>query len=143
MDIEFTKTSDERHSVRIVRRDGSTDAVELDSRSLLRHDFAHFAVETKVPIREGFWGSVAAGAPLTGDSIVGDEAELAESLAGPVQTLMRLESEVSHYLQVLQRVMPAPATEDLAVRIHESVRQLRGHWRATPYRGTMSIHWPL
>jgi hypothetical protein len=142
MDIAFTKISDQRHEVKVTRVGGSTERLELDTRSALRHDLAHFAVELEVPIRLGYWGSVAAGASLTGEGIAGPDARLAELLAGPCQTLMRIEAAPEAYFDVLVRVTPSAANADLARRIHERVRQLRGHWQATPYGGEMRLMWP-
>lgn len=140
MQIVFTKISDHRHAVSVVRDDGSHDCVELNSRSFLRHDFAHFAVESEIPLLAGYWGSVADGAPLAGN-IESAEIWLAESLAGRVQTLMRVEAGVDKYLAALDSVVPELATANLAERIHEQIRQLRGHWRGTPYSGDMRICW--
>jgi hypothetical protein len=67
VEILFTKLSDERHGVQVNRVDGTLDQIELNTRSFLRHDFAHFAVEAEVPIRFGYWGSVADGVSLGGD----------------------------------------------------------------------------
>ena len=57
----------------------------------------------------------------------------AESLAGPVQTLMRLEAEPSDIGRLLERVAPDLASGENAIRVHERLRRLTGHWRATPY----------
>ena len=142
MDIIFTKISDQQHSVAVRRGDGSTESVVLDSRSFLRHDLAHLAVESEVPLLKGFWGLLASGASLCGEGMHGPELTLAESLAGPVQTMLRLESDVPKYLELLQRVLPQEASMELAQRIHEKGRKLQGHWRATPYKGEMRISWP-
>ncbi len=141
MDIVFTKISDARHAVEVSRTDGSSERIELDTRSFLRHDLAHLAIESEIPIKSGYWGCVAAGASLSGDGINGDEIGLAESLAGQVQTLMRIEAETGSYLDVLERVSPNMASIELAERIHERVRQLRGLWRATPYGSDMQLVW--
>lgn len=142
IDIRFRKLSDQQHSVSVLRRNGSRDVAQLDTRSFLRHDLAHYAVERELPIAKGYWGSVAAGAGLDGAGIDGPDAELAESLAGPVQTLMRIEAGTDDYLKVLARVTPGAASAELASRIQESIRQLRGHWRATPFGGEMCLDWP-
>ena len=142
MDIAFTKISDKRHAVAIRRADGSSERIELDTRSFLRHDLAHFAVELEIPIKGGYWGSVSAGASLAGDGIEGVDAALAESLAARVQTLMRIDAGPEDYRDVLEKVSPDTASVELAARIHERVRQLRGHWKATPYRGEMRLFWP-
>lgn len=142
MRIAFTKISDERHAVTIARIDGTSERVELETRGFLRHDLAHFAIELELPIRRGYWGCVASGASLTGEGVAGSEAQLAESLAGPIQTLFRMEAGPDAYLELLGAYSPTSANRDLAARVHERVRQLRGHWKATPYGGEMELVWP-
>jgi hypothetical protein len=142
MHITFTKISDARHSVTIVRSDGSTESSELGSRDFLRHDLAHFAIELEFPLRRGYWGSISSGASLTGEGVAGAEARIAESLAGPIQTLFRVDAGPEAYLKLLGRIAPSRAHRDLAARVHERVRQLRGHWKATPYGGAMALEWP-
>ena len=126
--------------MQVKRRNSSSDKIELDSRSFLRHDFAHFAIEIETPLLFGYWGSVADGSPLAGE-IDSSEIWLAESLAGPIQTLIRNEAVVEEYLEVLSTRMPDRASIDLAKRIFERVRQLRGLWSATPYGSSMTIYW--
>ena len=53
MKISFTKLSDERHRVAVTRDDGSTDSVEPDTRSFLRHVLSHFAVEVEPGLQHG------------------------------------------------------------------------------------------
>lgn len=167
MDVVLTKISDEVHAVTITRRDGTTERVELNTRSFLRHDLAHFTVELELGLTGGVWGSVARGGSLSGDGLDGSDMNLAESLAGPVQTLMRTEADVATIRAVLAQAAPdvlandatandptangptsgGPASDnrgadDLAERIHERLRQLRGHWKATPYGADMHLTWP-
>ena len=142
MRITFTKISDERHAVKITRSDGTSESVELVSRGFLRHDLAHFAIELELPIRKGYWGCVSSGASLSGEGVAGGEARLAESLAGPIQTLFRMDAGPDPYLELLREFSPTGASHDLAARVHERVRRLRGHWKATPYGGEMELDWP-
>ncbi len=141
MRIAFTKISDERHAVTVTRADGTSESVEVETRDFLRHDLAHFAIELELPIRKGYWGCVASGASLTGEGVAGSDARLAESLAGPIQTLFRIEAGPGDYAELLGRFWPTDS-EDLAARVHERIRQLRGHWKATPYGGEMELIWP-
>ena len=143
MKITFTKISDLNHAVSIIREDGSCDQHELNSRSFLRHDLAHYAVELEVPISSGYWGCVSDGAALSGEGVDGEEIWLAESLAGVVQTLMRTNAGPNDYRQHTDRVLGDRSSADLATRIHERIRQLRGHWKATPYGECMQLAWPL
>jgi len=142
MDILITKISDQQHSLRICRLDNSAEEAILNSRSFLRHDLAHLAVEMEVPLTRGYWGSVATGASLSGMDIRGQEIVIAEALSGPLQTLMRMEADIDEYSDILQRIQPELATEDLATRIWSRARQLQGHWKATWFGGEMAIHWP-
>jgi hypothetical protein len=127
--------------VRIQRTDGSTEEATLNTREFMRHDMAHMAVEMEVPIARGYWGSVAAGLPLDGMSITGPDIVIAESLAGPAQSLIRDEADKEMFYSVLARMQPELITQELAYRIHERGRKLLGHWRATPFGGDMVIEW--
>ena len=140
MKILITKLSDEEHKLRVERGDGSADEAVLNSRSFLRHDLAHLAVELEVPLKGGFWGSVAGGNQLDGSDF-GADIGVAEKLSGPVQTLMRTEADVDSYEKVLQYHVPQLASRDMAQRICERIRQLRGHWKATPFGATMELEW--
>lgn len=141
MDIVFTKISDKTHGVYIQRSDGSTDYCRLNSRSFLRHDFAHFAVEQELGLNEGFWGSVACGAPLAGTGIRGTQILLAESIAGPVQTLMRTGANAEKFYSVLENIRPGLVSRISAENIRATGNKLEGHWRATPYGGDMNLQW--
>lgn len=143
MQITFRKLTPETHSVTVRRVDGTTETVELNTRSFGRHDLAHLAVEVELGLRHGVWGSVAAGGSLTGDGLDGPDMDLAESLAGPVQTLMRIGAPVTDYRAVLARALPDDGDlDDLAVRLHERVRRLAGHWEGTPHHVDMVVEWP-
>jgi hypothetical protein len=142
MRIAFVKISDEKHAVRVTRADGSSERVEVDTREYLLHDLAHYVIEFEFPIRKGFWGCVASGASLSGEGVAGSEARLAESLAGPIQTLIRIDAGADVYAKLLSEISPTSDSQDLAARVHERVRRIRGHWKATPYGGEMELDWP-
>jgi hypothetical protein len=139
--IVFTKLSDDRHSVTVTRTDGTCDSIEVPIREYLRHDLAHFAIESELPIRKGFWGCVAAGASLRGEGVGGKDAAFAEGLAGPLQTLFRTDAGLDAYAQLLKAAALASGGPDLALRVHECIRRLRGRWKATPYGGQMKLTW--
>jgi len=135
--------SDDEHIIKVIRRDNSTEEAVLNSRSFLRHDFSHLAIEMEIPLGAGYWGSLAAGAALDGKSLTGREIVIAESLAGPVQTLIRNNAGIDAYKNILDTMQPQLASRDLAERIHERARQLLGNWRATAYGKEMCIDWPI
>jgi hypothetical protein len=142
VEVALIKLSDRRHLVQVRRADGTTDSVELDSRDFLRHDLAHFAVERELELRDGVWGSVAAGGSLSGDGLDGANMALAETVSGPMQTMMRTGADTAEIFDVLARVAPEVASIDLATRLHARLRSLSGHWASTPYGGEMKLEWP-
>ena len=142
MEITVTKLSDSEHRITVQRADGSQESKTLNSRSFLFHDIAHLAVEKVLPIRAGFWGSVAQGARLDSSDCDGADVSLAESLAGPIQVLIKRDAAITAYQQVLARVLPEhQGLPELAAQIHEEARKLKGQWRATPYGDSMTLHW--
>ena len=142
MQVAFVKLSDERHVVCVQRLDGTEESVELDSRSFLRHDLAHLAVELELELSEGVWGSVAQGGSLSGSGLDSADMALAERISGPMQTMMRTGADADEIHDVLARVAPAVASLDLAGRLHARLRSLGGHWASTPYGGEMALEWP-
>ena len=145
--VEIVKLSDERHRLGLCRSDGSVEAVELETRSLLLHDFAHWAVEAEVPIEDGFFGLVARGVSL------GELAErgmadplspglaLAERLVGPFQALWNGRLEAAVYLTHARGVGPH-LDEAWIARVSERLRRLTGAWRAVPFAGALELAWP-
>ena len=142
VEVHFVKLSDQRHEVRVRRLDGTSDLIELDSRSFLRHDLAHFAVELELGLSGGVWGSVARGGSLAGDGLDGADMALAETISGPMQTMMRTGAGADEINEVLARVVPDVASNALARRLHDRLRSLAGQWAATPYSGEMMLEWP-
>ncbi|MBS1154070.1 MAG: hypothetical protein H6Q89_5768 [Myxococcaceae bacterium] len=115
MHVLFTKLSDLRHRVEVVRADGTREKAELDTRSFLTHDFIHYAVEAISGMTWGFFGTLAAGAPLRQlndreanatwdpDSQIG----LAESIAGPMLSVMKGHSDAEALLTGLDGMFSA------------------------------------
>lgn len=145
MRVLLTKISEERHRLDIVRSDGSAEGRELDTRSFLVHDLAHFAVEQQAHLEGGFWGSLAAGLSFDGlaASPEGDERWRAERLAAPFQTLWRVRNEPAfaarraHYIDQLD--VDDIFVDGALARMHH----LWGRWKATRFRSVLELHWAL
>src|SRR5690349_8596018 len=118
MRITLVKLSDQRHRLEVCRDNGTTEGVELETRSLLLHDLVHYAVEQEAPIPDGFWGMVAGGAPLGGQMMDGGPgAMLAEALTGPMQSLWNGRTTKETYLVHGSRAAPAIVNEDFVARV--------------------------
>ncbi|MEM7099007.1 MAG: hypothetical protein AAF541_12170 [Pseudomonadota bacterium] len=143
MIIQFHKISDEAHTITVTRSDRTISVKSLNSRSFLFHDLAHFVLEIEIPLKSGFWGSVADGADLDSANCDGADLLTAERIAGPFQTLVKNLAPASSYQHVLDGALTdCTHTDKLASAIHERVRQVRGMWRATPYGDKMELTWP-
>jgi hypothetical protein len=141
--IVFRRVSNTRHAVEVVRKDGSSDLVELDSKDFLRHDLAHLALEIEAPLVDAVWGSVARGGRLDGSGLDGRGVAVAERVAGRLQTIMRTEGSSRDVFEALRAAVPELATDDLAARIHARARALTGHWKATRFGEEMTVDWPF
>ena len=147
MQILLTKLTDARHRFEVVRPDGSWESTELETRSLLLHDLAHYTVEAEAGLERGFYGLLESGVSLTRlndrDASPADpQRMLPESLAAPMQTLFGGRMSRDRYLELGAAAgieLVTPAFVDGAL---ERLRRLIGHWRATPFRGVMEVEWP-
>ena len=155
MHLLFTKLSDLRHRVEVIRADGTREKAELDTRSFLVHDFVHYAVESIAGMTSGFFGTLAAGAPLRQlndanatwdpDSQVG----LAESIVGPMQGVMKGRSDAASLLAGLNEMFTATGKQlppwvnvVFVNQVHAEFDRLWGAWKATPFQGQMVLVWP-
>jgi hypothetical protein len=142
----FTKLSDEKHALEIVRDDGTRERGELESRSFLVHDLAHFVVEKEAHLAGGFWGLLANGTTfgaLTPEALktnpAGEELMHAESLAAPFQTLWGAR-DTSRFEE--RRASYASQTSaQFCEACLERMRRVWGQWRATKYGDTMELTW--
>jgi hypothetical protein len=64
MEIVFTKAGNEEYVLSCKRKDGSVTWHHVDDFFVL-HDLCHFAVETGLRIKNGFFGMLAAGTDIT------------------------------------------------------------------------------
>jgi hypothetical protein len=150
--IAITKLSPTRHRTSIVRADGTTDAIELETRSLLFHDFVHLAVETEAALRDGFFGRLSRGESFADlavpmeDPTRGDSLMEIERVVGPLQAACRRElpPEAFHatlraYLTAVAAPIPPWLSADLLRRSMAAVRRLDGEWRKLPIGATMEL----
>jgi hypothetical protein len=146
MRILLLKLSDDHHRMTVERAAGPAESVELESRSYLLHDLAHYAVEAEARIVDGFYGLLASGVSLAKlndrtSPIAGAGLMMAESLAAPLQSLFhgRLSREL--YLEHGQSAYPELVDEGFVDGVLGRLRRLDGQYRATRYREAMELMW--
>lgn len=144
--IVFRKLSDQEH---VLETNG--DAVTCETRSLLRHDLLHYAVEAEAGLEDGFWGNLARGrrvGELGNMADGGPELLAIERLVGALDGAARgqdgaaVVAAVRRYDETSDVPTPAWLTEALVLRVQERMRRLLGQWKATPFGGAMELTWP-
>src|SRR4051794_7175273 len=87
--IRLTRISPTHHRFEYRRRDGTGEAVEMETGSLLVHDLLHFAVESEAGLRGSFYGLLAKVGgyeelQVTGGASLGGEIAITERVVGPL-----------------------------------------------------------
>jgi len=156
MQIVLTKLTDERHALEVLRADGSRERVELETRSVLFHDFTHFALEQAARIERGFFGALAAGATLrqlsgrAGESAPDYDGErlqieravaVLQGLAKAPQDPAALHARIVQMLAIQEETPPAWFTVELVQQVAERLRQLVGEWKATRHGSSLELFW--
>jgi hypothetical protein len=154
LQIELKKISTERASLTCRRPDGSVTWSRVHSFFPL-HDLTHFAVESELKLRQGFFGLVATGWDLTAFTRPGVAAQLpaeglvAENLVGTVERLgddlPPAEFAAALADSLAAQNLPAfriLAADELA-RIRSTRRALIAQWHSLPAGETMRLSFPL
>ena len=155
--IRLTRLSNERHRFEIVRDDGTREAHELESRSTLLHDLAHYAVEVEAGLMDSFYGRLARG--LAYSQLVTMPAQSAEAMQTEL-VVVQVQNSFRHGDDAPMRPPQADAlriasgftamgseppewlTDDFIARVRKRLRSVQGQWRATPFHQAMELAFP-
>ena len=146
----------ERHELTIVRPDDRRESLLCETRSVLMHDFIHYAVESAARIETGFWGLLAHGRTLAemndraGLPSADEAAEMATverfvgALSGAVKEVPAavLIAGIRRYAGAMDTEVPPWLTGSVVVDAQERLRHLVGAWRATPAGAALELDWP-
>ncbi len=151
--IRLTKISPTHHRFEIVRDDGSSESVELETKSFLFHDLIHYAYESEAKLEDSFYGKLAKGlsykeltegAGLLLDS--SEEITHTERIVGPLTGVMKVEVSPSQFLSGLHNIyqafneeVPKHLSEDFVDRVSERMRKMMGQWQKLPFGQTMEL----
>lgn len=157
MIIELNKHSNTRHLLIILRNDGSKDEMLLETKSYLKHDLIHLAIERAAELQSGFWGLLAAGAEiekLNADAkskkgqIPNSDIDIIEVIVGAFTrylngdaTYTDVFSGVQNMMQAYELPIPEYLSEDMARRSKQLFQQMMGEWNALSYGDKMTLHW--
>lgn len=160
MRIRFTRLTNDRHALEILRQDGSRERAELETRSFLLHDLTHYALESTMALRGGVYGTLASGKSLaelndkTGQALAeqnaGAELLMIERVTGPLHAVIQGRATVEDAYSAIQSLLsaeqlapPAWLTRDGLARTAECLRKLLGRFRGTPFGQAMELTWPV
>jgi hypothetical protein len=148
----FTKLSPDRHRFEYRRADGTGEAIEMETRSLLMHDLVHYAVESEAGLKGSFYGILARiggyqELSVNGGAALGGEIAITERIVGALQGALAaadfdettFQSEVADYLSLFDDPQPRWFTPAFVAAVRERQRQLTGRWKATPLGETMEL----
>ena len=156
MRIVLRKISDQQHELTIVRPDARRESLLCETRSVLMHDFIHYAVERAAGIQTGFWGLLARGRTLAemndraGLPSADEAAQMATverfvgALSGAAKEVPAAElvAGIRRYAAAMDSEVPSWLTEAVVLGAQERLRHLVGAWRATPTGAALELDWP-
>jgi hypothetical protein len=154
--IQITKRPDGNGVLRCMRADGSVtwQKQERHAAFFALHDLTHFAVESTLDFRRGFYGLIAEGWDVedtTGKGARGplpDEAVEVEYLVGSLDAERTggttwTASEFNDYAALAasnsNRAAPRSLTDQDLVRVRARRDKLFAEWFATPPGGTLTL----
>jgi hypothetical protein len=162
MDIEFVRSEHRREVTQVTRGDGVQLSVPVfGPLEPIPHDL-HFAVERELELREGFWGSVAAGAIFDGVHVIEgrqrpharerSRAVLKANQRGVLfaELLVALALRVAKGERIEDGSLPLDfalahtrADRDALIqRVQPAVEEMCALWRMVPLGATLAVHWP-
>ena len=158
MVIRITKHEGKPPTLSCVRGDGSTTWQSYGNQRdfFPIHDLTHYAVETELGYRHGFYGMIAAGRGVN-DFGSGDaasfhpEAIYAECLAGLLTTTFGVGSNLT-YEEIKKtldgqteeaRIPPIELSPEQFTAIRAKTATLVQRWREMPLDAFIELEWPL
>lgn len=154
MRVQITKKTDGSGVLRCVRDDGSVTWQKQSDRHAAYfsfHDLTHFAVETTLGFRRGFFGLIAEGWDIedtTGKGARGRlprEAALAEMTVG-LFSAERASSAIwtlKEFNELAAQTGVPPLTEDQIVRVKKKRSEVFQQWEAVAPGGTLELEFDV
>jgi hypothetical protein len=158
--IEFTKLTDGDAILKCTRPDGSVSWQKQEGKYAAffpLHDLTHYAVETELGFRRGFYGLIAEGweiAETTGKTARGAlptetleveylvSAFSAERASGTATTSPEFNDLAATYARANGLPNPRELSDDDLTRVRSRFNELATEWRALPAGATMELSFP-
>jgi hypothetical protein len=150
--LAFTRVSPTHHRFAYRRADGTGEAIEMETRSLLTHDLLHYAVESEAGLEGSFYGILERiggyeELSMAGGAALGGEVAITERVVGALTGALQDEAldpaafvaQVTEYLELFDERAPRWFSPAFVLAVRERMRQLTGRWKATPFGETMEL----
>jgi hypothetical protein len=159
--IEFAKQKDGTSVLRCVRADGSMTWQKQEGKHAAffpLHDLTHYAVETELGFRRGFYGLIADGweiAETTGKTARGAlpnealeveylvSAFSAERAGGSPSAAEDFNELAAAFARAKEMPEPRQLSDEELDRVRSRFNELTTKWRALPAGATMQLAFPL
>lgn len=150
--ISLTRTSPTHHQFAYERGDGTGESAELETKTYLKHDLTHFALESEANVKDGFFGLLAQGrtfaelADISETNFPTKEALNVERVVGPLSGVIENEHDPKDLLNGLENLfsahsepLPKWLTAETITKARERYRHINGHWNALPFGETLEL----
>lgn len=150
--LRFTRVSPTHHRFEYRRPDGTGEAIEMETKSLLYHDLLHYAVESEARLKGSFYGILAKiggyqELTVAGGTALGGEIAITERVVGAMTGAFKAEDldpdafieELTEFLGLYDERPPRWLTAAFVLAVEERMRRLEGAWGATPFGQAMEL----
>ena len=148
MQLRITRTTPETHTLEYIRKDGSSEKKETNTRSFLWHDFTHFVLESEAKLKGGFFGLMEQGYSFEELSagIHDDDAKVVEMVVGPLSSVLEKGVDPKDYLAGMENMfnahgeaVPSWLTPELVDRVIGRYRKIKGEWNSLAFGETLEL----
>ena len=151
MEILFTKNFNGDHILSCKREDGSVSWKHVSSFFII-HDLCHFAVETLMPLKNAFYGMVAAGTDISEFDLpkaqrnfqLTEEALFAEQLVNML-TIEYAQGKMENFIEIFTSINDMEGSKALPIdelkmeKIRNLANQLIQKWNLLQEGKTMTL----
>jgi len=155
--IYIKKISSDHHEFRYVRRDGTGEAITLDTKSYLLHDLIHFAIERRARLEFSFYGLLAHSGDYESLSDVdlheesfGGELGMTERIVGGLTPVIRGNVTPEQFLagarnliEAYQKKLPQWLDQGFIADVEEDLRRIIGEWSEIVFGDTLILKFEI
>ena len=167
MRVIFTKQENLAYSIVVIRGDRVKLQFQgVGKKCLIPHDLSHFIVESKLDMRQGFWGCIANGALLPSMSIIeGRQKPHAKSKSKQVikeasqqlslaERLVRIFGEISvvelnrvpdlankHFSQISSEIKPKELSNSTILDVRSTLKAFQTNWQTMDVGESIELSW--